>query len=329
MSSWWQSARRALESRCVIRALIVTNMWPTPDRPALGSFVSDQVDALRETGEAEIEVCAFAGGGGDPRAYLRAGARVARRHRTRGVPDVVHAHFGLSAWPALAARGAIHAVTLHGTDIVHPRSRALTLAALPFQQLVATASAPLAALVPRRATHGRAPVILPTGVALDRFAPEDRAESRRALGLDPRPRYLLFAADPGRAEKRADRARALADAVGARLITLGGVPPSEMATWINAADAVLVTSERESFGLAALEALACEVPVLSTPVGVAPDVLAGVPGTLCAAFDLATWSAHLNDLPQRLTGGRERVSPYSSAACARAVIDAWRATLSR
>jgi teichuronic acid biosynthesis glycosyltransferase TuaC len=313
----------------VIRALIVTNMWPTPDRPALGSFVRDQVDALRATGEAEIEVCAFGGGGGDPRAYLRAGAVIARRHRTRGVHDVVHAHFGLSAWPALAARGQIHAVTLHGTDVVHPRSRALTLAALPLQQLVAAASAQLAALVPRRATRGRAPVILPTGIALDRFTPQDRAESRRALGLDPRRRYLLFAADPGRPEKRADRARALADATGARLLTLGGVSPTEMATWINAADAVLVTSERESFGLAALEALACEVPVLSTPVGVAPEVLAGLPGTLCAAFDPATWAAHLDGLPDRLTGGRERVTPYSSTACAQQVIAAWRATLSR
>ena len=313
----------------MIRALIVTNMWPTPDRPALGSFVSDQVDALRATGEAEIEVCAFTGGGGDPRGYLRAGARIAARHRTRGVHDVIHAHFGLTAWPALAARGQIHAVTLHGTDVVHPRSRALTLAALPWHQLVAVASAQLAALIPRRATRGRSPVILPTGVALDRFAPQDRADSRRALGLDPRGRYLLLAADPTRPEKRADRARALADAAGARLLTLGAVPPTEVATWINAADAVLVTSEREAFGLAALEALACETPVLSTPVGVAPDALAGLPGTLCAPFDVAVWRAHLDDLPERLTGGRERVAPYSSAACARAVIEAWRATLSR
>ena len=44
------------------------------------------------------------------------------------------------------------------------------------------------------------------------------------------------------------------------------------------ADAVLVTSEREGFGLAALEALACDVPVLATPVGVAPEALAGVAG---------------------------------------------------
>jgi glycosyltransferase involved in cell wall biosynthesis len=53
---------------------------------------------------------------------------------------------------------------------------------------------------------------------------------------------------------------------------------------------VLVTSEREGFGLAALEALACDVPVLATDVGIAPLALEGVAGTLCAPFDPRKWS---------------------------------------
>ncbi|MGH2910214.1 MAG: glycosyltransferase, partial [Solirubrobacteraceae bacterium] len=116
----------------VIRALIVTNMWPSETRPALGSFVADQVAALRASGEVELEAFAFGGGGGDPRAYLRAAAQARRRFRGRRF-DVVHAHFGLSAWPALAVAAQVRAVTLHGTDLAHPRSRALTLSALPLQ----------------------------------------------------------------------------------------------------------------------------------------------------------------------------------------------------
>ena len=262
----------------MIRALIVTNMWPTDARPALGSFVADQAAALQASGTVEVDVFTFGGGAGDPRAYLRAAREARRRYRARHF-DVVHAHFGLSAWPALAVRADIHAVTLHGTDLVHPRSRALTLAALPLQDLVATVSEPLAELVPRATTRGRAVAILPTGVDLDRFTPGSRDQARRALGLSPDGRYLLLPTDPARPEKRADRARALAQAVGAELVTLGATAPAEMALQINAADAVLVTSERESFGLATLEALACEVPVLSTPVGIAPALLADLPGT--------------------------------------------------
>ena len=58
-----------------------------------------------------------------------------------------------------------------------------------------------------------------------------------------------------------------------------------MPLWVNAANAVVVTSDYEGFGLTCVEALACDVPVLSTPVGIAPFALAGVAGTLCAPFD--------------------------------------------
>lgn len=312
----------------MIRALIVTNMWPTEARPALGSFVLDQVTALRASGEADVEVFAFGGGAGDPRAYLGAASHARRRFRGRGF-DIVHAHFGLSAWPALAVGAAARAVTLHGTDLVHPRSRALTVAALPLQDIVATVSAGLAARVPRAAARGRTVAVLPTGVDLARFAPSPRERARRTLGLRVDGRYLLFPADPGRPEKRADRARALAQASGAELITLGATPPAEVPAYVNAADAVLVTSERESFGLAALEALACEVPVLSTPVGVAPELLGELPGTLCAPFDLERWRVALDRVPERLQGGRARAEPHGTEACATRVIAAWRAALDR
>ncbi|MBV9802519.1 MAG: glycosyltransferase, partial [Solirubrobacterales bacterium] len=262
-----------------MHALIVTNMYPTPARPALGSFVRDQVQALRRIEGIEIELFAFAPGGA--RAYANAGRDLARRHR-RERYDIVHAHFGLSAWPALAARGAAHVVTLHGTDLVHPRSRAVTIAALPFHDLVATVSEPLASLLPPWARAHAA--ILPCGVDIERFAPRSRAEARAELGLDGAGTYVLFPADPRRPEKRHDRALAVV-AQQAELLTLGNVDPQRVPLYVNAANAVLVPSERESFGLAVLEALACNVPVLATPVGIAPDALADVKGTLCAPFD--------------------------------------------
>ena len=57
-----KAAALGLGSRPPVRALIVTNMYPSPGRPVLGSFVADQVAALQRTGEAEVEVFAFAPG---------------------------------------------------------------------------------------------------------------------------------------------------------------------------------------------------------------------------------------------------------------------------
>jgi glycosyltransferase involved in cell wall biosynthesis len=43
--------------------------------------------------------------------------------------------------------------------------------------------------------------------------------------------------------------------------------------YLSAADVLLLPSEQESFGLAALEAMACEVPVVATRVGGVPEVV--------------------------------------------------------
>src|SRR5207248_388544 len=104
-------------------------------------------------------------------------------------------------------------------------------------------------------TYERGAALLPCGVNLDRFGPRDRRDARGRLGIDPSGRYLLFPADPARPEKRHDRARGLAAAAGAELLTYAGAPPERIPDLINAANAVIATSEREGFGLAPLEAL--------------------------------------------------------------------------
>jgi glycosyltransferase involved in cell wall biosynthesis len=305
-----------------MRALIVTNMYPTPERPEHGSFVRDQVQALRRLPDLELEVFAYPAAGGAA-SYLREGRELFRRHRGRRF-DVVHAHFGLNAWPAMAARGRAHAVTLHGTDLAHPRSRAITLAALPLLDLVATVSEPLSHEVPRWAVRGRH-AVLPCGVDTERFQPIPRAEARAALGLDPEQPYLLFPADPSRPEKRHDRARAAAGDVP--VLSLGHVEPAQVPLWVNAANAVLVPSEREGFGLAVLEALACDVPVLATPVGIAPRALENVSGTYCAPFDLDAWRAalepHIAAADPRIEG-RLKAEEFSTDRMAAAVLAAWR-----
>jgi teichuronic acid biosynthesis glycosyltransferase TuaC len=307
-----------------VRALIVTNMYPSAERPAFGSFVRDQVEALRRLDGVGVEVFSFEARGGG-RAYLRAARELRRRFAGRRF-DVVHAHFGLSAWPAMAAPAVRRGVTLHGTDLAHPRSRKLTLAALPLLDLVAAVSEPLLEDVPRLAMRGAATAVLPAGVDVARFEPIPRAEARAALGLDPAGPYLLFPADPARAEKRYDLAR---EAAGdTTLLTLGDVDPARVPLWVNAANAVVVPSEREGFGLAVLEALACDVPVLAAPVGIAPEALDGIPGTLCAPFDAAAWraalAAHLAAADPRIDG-RARAERYSTALMAERVVAAWRA----
>jgi teichuronic acid biosynthesis glycosyltransferase TuaC len=309
-----------LSSVAAVRVLVVTNMYPTPEQPALGPFVRDQVEALRRRGDIELELFSFGPG---PRELVRAAVALRRRYRRVRRFDIVHAHFGLTAWPALLARLGPVVVTLHGNDLLVRRSHYATRAALPFTALVAAVSREFSANLPGAGTKRRV-AVLPVGIDLERFRPIPRAEARARLGLGPDGPYLLFPHDPSRPLKRHDRAVEAAGDVP--LLTLGGVAPDEVPYWINAANAVLVPSAEEGFGLAAIEALACGVPAFGTPVGIHPVALHGIAGAYCAPWDREAWHAalrpHLEAADPRVDG-RARAELFSAEAMAARVIEAW------
>jgi glycosyltransferase involved in cell wall biosynthesis len=286
-----------------VRALIVTNLYPTAERPRLGRFVHDQVEALRALG-AEIELFTFPLGA---RAYLPAARRLRRLLRDSSF-DVVHAHYGLCGWVARIAGARPLVVTFHGTDIRHRLVGASSRILARRVELAAGASRYAFEREGGRRglpARGRA-AVLPCGVDATRFHPIPRPEARKRLGLHPGGRYLLFPADPTRRVKRYDRAVEVARLADAELLIAAEIDPERMPDWVNAAAAVLVTSESEGFGLAALEALACGVPVLSTPVGIAPFVLGGVPRCLVAPFEAAGWSRFAR---ARIDDGGDRIEP--------------------
>jgi teichuronic acid biosynthesis glycosyltransferase TuaC len=320
-----------------VRVLVLSNMQPDAAHPERGTFVRDQVADLRRLPGLDIELYEFPPGA---RALARAALDLRRRfggpstlsRRPSRVPhDIVHAHYGLTAWPALAVPARVHALTVHGNDMRHPRTRMITGAALGKINLLAAVSSSLALELPGRRARARAQV-LPCGVDLERFHPLPRAQARDELGLDPGKPYLLFSADPARAIKRYDLALELARAVNVELLTLGGVDPVQTPLWVNAVNAVLMPSGHEGFGLAVLEALACDVPVLTTPVGIHPEALRGVAGTLCAPFELDRWRRAL--MPHVLAAdprieGRAHAEPFSGPRMAERVVTAWHTALER
>ncbi len=309
-----------------MRVLVVTNFEPDAGSPQRGQWVRDQIDEMRRRG-VEVDVFAFPPGS---REYLPATRRLRRLLREQGDGfDLVHAHYGLPGWCALLAGARPLVVSFHGTDVRHPvvgpMSRRLAWRA----DLVAAVSKSLFATEAER--PGLPPVpgsaVLPCGPDVSRFGRVPRAEARAELGLSPHGRYLLFPANAARPEKRADRAEELAAACDAELLGGGAIDPTRMKLWFNAADAVLVTSDYEGFGLVCVEALACDVPVLSTPVGIAPFALAGLDGALCAPFDLDSWTPlacrHLDAEDPRIEGAA-RAAELAAGPMADRTIEAYR-----
>jgi glycosyltransferase involved in cell wall biosynthesis len=98
---------------------------------------------------------------------------------------------------------------------------------------------------------------------------------------------------------------------------LGWVPDAELIGWYRAADlAVLPTQELEGFGLATAEALACGTPVVGTPAGATPEVLARLDRALITR-DASP--AAIAEKVVAMLGDRERLAHL--AAGARAAVD--------
>jgi len=98
-----------------------------------------------------------------------------------------------------------------------------------------------------------------------------------------RPAVLLMCGDGPEAGMAHRLARELG--VGERVHFTG--VQEDMASVLSLADLFLLPSSEESFGLGALEAMACEVPVVCSRVGGLPEVVTdGVTGFLCPAGDL-------------------------------------------
>jgi glycosyltransferase involved in cell wall biosynthesis len=176
---------------------------------------------------------------------------------------------------------------------------------------------------PREAERAR---IVTVGRLVERKGMTDIIE---ALALLPAAELLiaggpppgLLEGDPGVAVLL-DAARAAG--VGRRVTLLGAVPRRSMPDLLTTADVVCLTPWYEPFGIVALEAMACGVPVVASAVGgLAETVLDGVTGRLVAPRDpagLATaLGALLEDPALRRTlgcNGLRRASRYGWSSVA-------------
>ncbi len=258
-----------------MRVLTITNMYPTAPEPWFGSFVKDQVHALRRLG-VSVDVLHF-DGRPDWRAYGTA-ARALRSLVAQGDFDVVHAHYGLSGAVALCQRSVPVVTTFHGSDsgqVAWQRRVSWVVARRSTPIFVAAENA-------RRLGLPDA-LILPAGVDTALFQPTDRAGARAALGWEQDPTYLLLPGARSNPIKRADLFDRVVELVGRRLrdvrgVSLEGYSRRDVANVMNAVDAVLLTSDWEGSPVAVKEALACATPVVAVPVGDVREVLAGLPG---------------------------------------------------
>jgi glycosyltransferase involved in cell wall biosynthesis len=133
------------------------------------------------------------------------------------------------------------------------------------------------------------------------------------------PDWKLALAGPAMPGHPWDLSEWLADFVrqhglGERVALLGACEPARLAQIMAAADAAVLPSHFEAQGLAAVEAMACGLPIVATDVGGIPDfVVPGVNGLLVPPRDVPALGAALREMAGILADA-ERRRQWSAAA---------------
>jgi teichuronic acid biosynthesis glycosyltransferase TuaC len=327
------------DARRPLRVLMVTTDWPTPDRPRTTNFIRRQADALRTAG-GDIDVFHFRGAQ-NPLNYVRAW-RAVRRHLATGRYDLVHAQFGQSGLVALPKRVPL-VVTFRGSDLlgmVSDKTGRHTWRGRLVQWLsrmvarradaVIVVSEHMKAQLPA-AVH---PSVIPSGLDLELFHPIPRDEARQRLGWRLDRRVVLFVGRPFQARKRhalaRDAVERLDRSLAAELVVAWGVPYAEMPLYMSAADVLVCTSMQEGSPNAVKEALACNLPVVSVPVGDVALRLQGIDGCeLCANDQPETIAAALERVLRRgrRINGHDAVQALNEALLSEQVIGIYRSVL--
>jgi len=217
-------------------------------------------------------------------------------------PDIVHVQFG-GVQAAIAAyliqNGCL--ITFHGTDL-HGGTRTTTLVSGLSQRIgvwcsrFAAKRAAWNILVSKNLCsylpNGVSNVsVIPTGVNFDCFKPMDRKQCLAELKIDPKTKWVLFSDYNYDPIKRRDIANAVVDKTRSLgypscLLELHQVDHDLVPLYLNAASALLLTSDKEGSPNIVKEALACNIPVVSVDVGDVKSRLGNIVGCHVCAQDV-------------------------------------------
>jgi glycosyltransferase involved in cell wall biosynthesis len=325
--------------RSKIRVLMITSEWPTPGQPRTTHFVKRQVDFLQAAG-IDVDVFQFKAFK-NPVNYLKAWVK-AQRKLMHEHYDLVHAQFGHNGLLALPKRIPL-VVTFRGSDLLgivgdkDGRYTRLSKIAKQVSQMVATRADAVILVSEHMKDHLRASIqaqVIPSGINFDVFRCIPRDEARRRLGLPLEERLVLFVGRPSQKRKRFEISKRAVEILNlslpTRLIVAWGVPHSDIPLFMNACDALVFTSMQEGSPDTVKEALACNLPVVSVPVGDVAFRLQGIEGCeLCVDDNPETVAASLERVLRRgqRIAGRERVRDLDEKIITRQVIDIYQSIL--
>ena len=268
-------------------------------------LIKNQGESLRAVG---VSVDYFIFDGNGIFGYLKSVPALRKKIRDGGY-DLIHAHYSISAYFATLAGQLPLVVSLMGSDL-HDAGLTKRLTRFLARRCWQ------ATLVKTERMHDllgfSEAAVVPNGVNLDFFRPEDKRVARERLGLSESSKIVLFVSTHDRTEKNYDLARRAVERISddrVELLYVRNTDHSLIPSYLNAADLLLLTSMYEGSPNIIKEAMACNCPVVSTDVGDVSKIIGSTDGCFISTDDpgeIAGKIVKVLDSGVR-TNGRERL----------------------
>jgi glycosyltransferase involved in cell wall biosynthesis len=261
-----------------MRILFITNMYPTRINPVFGIFVKEQVDDISRALQQAFEVFFINARYKGNLQYLLSILKIPLLLWKKKY-DIIHIHYGFSGLFLLFFRPKAKVfLTLHGADILVRQGRYMqvwvTKKIIPRVDKVYILNKEMEEIVkPLNQNYA----LLPCGVNTDFFKPDNNKKTSGNV------KTILFSNNPEIKVKNFplfEKTIQLLDRQTAYKIEyrcISNLSREEVRDLYNHADCLLMTSTSEGSPQVVKEALACDLPVVSVPVGDVPVVTKGIP----------------------------------------------------
>lgn len=254
-----------------MKVLIVGNY----NKGNFSPFITEQIDSLQKKG-VYVDTYGIIGKG--LLGYLK-NVKGIRHKILKFKPDIVHAHYGLSGLCANLQRIVPVITTYHGSDI-HSGGWILLLSkiAIWLSKYNIFISKKLLDL---SGYKGNNISIIPCGIDMNMIKDIPREEAKRKIGS--KEKFVLFASSFSNKVKNFPLAKKAMEFVeGVEIKELNGYTRQEVSLLMNAADCLLMTSDREGSPQVIKEAMACGTPIVSVDVGDVKDIISSTRGCFIA-----------------------------------------------
>lgn len=270
----------------------------------ISEIIRNQGESLA-SGGIEIEYFAIPSGLWN---YIKSIPSIRRRY-IQGCFNIAHAHYSHSAFASTFAGLQPLVVSLMGTDVYNAGITNILIKLFHKKRWVKTI---VKSEAMRDLLNMRKAIVIPNGVNMERFKTFPKPEARKHIGFNSDEKLILFIADPSRPEKNFMLAKEAVDTLDSGNVVLKSVfniPNAEIPYYLNSADVLLLTSKWEGSVNVVKEAMACNLPVVSTDVGDVKENIKGTKGYYIASFDKDDIALKLKIAleSEGRTNGRDRI----------------------